>query len=63
MTSSVVASSRSGSKTKLASSDDTNFIVDGRFKAHAVRDGNLVTGQQQYSGVAAARSMITALGI
>jgi putative intracellular protease/amidase len=43
--------------------DDTNFIVDGRFKAHAVRDGNLVTGQQQYSGVTAARSMIGALGI
>ena len=42
---------------------DTNFIVDGRFKAHSVRDGNLVTGQQQYSGVAAARSMISALGI
>jgi putative intracellular protease/amidase len=42
---------------------DTNFIVDGRFKAHVVRDGNLVTGQQQYSGVAAARSMIGALGI
>jgi putative intracellular protease/amidase len=29
---------------------DTNFIVSGRFKAHAVRDGNLITGQQQYSG-------------
>jgi putative intracellular protease/amidase len=43
--------------------DSTNFIVSGRFKAHAVRDGNLVTGQQQYSGVAAARLMMTALGI
>jgi putative intracellular protease/amidase len=43
--------------------DDTNFIVDGRFKPHAVRDGNLITGQQQYSGVAAARLMIGALGI
>jgi putative intracellular protease/amidase len=42
--------------------DDTNFIVHGRFKAHAVRDGNLITGQQQYSGVAAAQLMITALG-
>lgn len=41
----------------------TNFIVNGPFKAHAVRDGNLVTGQQQYSGVAAARLMMTALGI
>jgi putative intracellular protease/amidase len=24
----------------------TNFIVNGRFKPHAVRDGNLITGQQ-----------------
>jgi putative intracellular protease/amidase len=42
---------------------NTNFIVDGRFKPHAIRDGNLITGQQQYSGVAAARLMIAALGI
>jgi putative intracellular protease/amidase len=41
---------------------DTNFIVHGRFKPHAVRDGNLITGQQQYSGRAAARLMIEALG-
>jgi putative intracellular protease/amidase len=40
----------------------TNFIVHGRFKAHAVRDGNLITGQQQHSGAAAARLMIAALG-
>jgi putative intracellular protease/amidase len=43
--------------------EDTNFIVDGRFKPHAVRDGNLITGQQQYSGRAAARLVIEALGI
>jgi putative intracellular protease/amidase len=42
---------------------DTNFIVDGRFKPHAVRDGLLVTGQQQYSGAAAARLVIQALGV
>jgi putative intracellular protease/amidase len=42
--------------------DNTNFIVSGRFKPHAVRDGNLITGQQQYSGGAAARLMIEALG-
>jgi putative intracellular protease/amidase len=42
--------------------DGTNFIVQGPFKAHAVRDGNLVTGQQQYSGAAAARLMVAALG-
>ena len=42
--------------------ENTNFIVSGRFKRHAVRDGNLITGQQQYSGGAAARLMIAALG-
>jgi putative intracellular protease/amidase len=41
----------------------TNFIVSGRFKAHAVRDGNLITGQQQFSGAAVARLVIQALGI
>jgi putative intracellular protease/amidase len=41
----------------------TNFIVSGRFKAHAVRDGNLFTGQQQFSGAAVARLVIEALGI
>lgn len=40
----------------------TNFITSGAFKAFAVRDGNLITGQQQYSGVAAARLVIQALG-
>jgi putative intracellular protease/amidase len=42
---------------------ETNFIVAGRFKAHAVRDDNLITGQQQYSGTAAARLMVEALGV
>jgi putative intracellular protease/amidase len=41
----------------------TNFIVGGRFWPHAVRDGNLITGQQQFSGTAAARLVIEALGI
>lgn len=41
----------------------TSFLVQGRFKAHAVRDGNLITGQQQYSGAAAARLVIQALGL
>jgi putative intracellular protease/amidase len=41
----------------------TNFIVAGRFKAHAVRDGHLITGQQQYSGAAVARLVIEALGV
>lgn len=42
--------------------EGTNFIVSGRFRPHAVRDGNLITGQQQYSGAAAARLVIEALG-
>ena len=41
---------------------NTNFIVRGRFEPHAVRYGNLVTGQQQYSGALAARLIIEALG-
>jgi putative intracellular protease/amidase len=41
---------------------NANFIVNSRFKPHAVRDGNLITGQQQYSGAAAAALMIEALG-
>ena len=41
---------------------DTNFIVHGRFRPHAVRHGLLITGQQQYSGAAAARLVIEALG-
>lgn len=41
----------------------TNFIVASRFKSFAVRDGDLVTGQQQYSGAAAARLVIQALGV
>jgi putative intracellular protease/amidase len=43
--------------------DNTNFIVSSRFKSHAVRDGLLITGQQQYSGAAAARLIIEALGV
>jgi putative intracellular protease/amidase len=42
---------------------ETNLIVSGRFKAHAVRDGNLITGQQQFSGAAVARLVVEALGV
>lgn len=41
----------------------TNFIVESRFKAHVVRDGNLITGQQQFSGGAVARRVIESLGV
>jgi putative intracellular protease/amidase len=40
----------------------TNFVVGPRFRDFAVRDGNLVTGQQQFSGAAAARLVIEAVG-
>lgn len=40
-----------------------NFITGGRFRPFAVRDGRLITGQQQYSGRATARLVIEALGI
>lgn len=39
-----------------------NYIQGGRFKAFAVRDGHLITGQQQFSGAATARLVISALG-
>ena len=40
----------------------TNFVVDQAFRPFAVRDGLLVTGQQQASGAAAAELVIEALG-
>ena len=43
-------------------SPDTNFIVQGPFTVHAVRDGNLITGQQQDSAAVTARLVIEALG-
>jgi putative intracellular protease/amidase len=39
-----------------------NYIQGGRFKPFAVRDGRLITGQQQYSGGEVARLVIEALG-
>lgn len=42
---------------------NTNFVVHGRFKPHALRDGRLITGQQQYSGEPAARLVVEALGV
>lgn len=40
-----------------------NFITGGLFKEFAVRDGRLITGQQQYSGRATAKLVIEALGV
>jgi putative intracellular protease/amidase len=42
---------------------NTNFVVNSMFKPFAIRDGNLITGQQQYSGAAAARLVVEALGV
>lgn len=42
--------------------EGTNFVVDQRFRDFAVRDGLLITGQQQFSGAAAAKLVIEALG-
>ncbi len=51
------------SRTRPAGLPGPNFVVWGWCKAHAVRDGNLITGQQQYSGAAAARLVIHTLGV
>ena len=40
-----------------------NYIMAGLFKAFAVRDGRLVTGQQQYSAREVARLIIEMLGV
>lgn len=40
-----------------------NYIMAGLFKPFAVRDGRLVTGQQQYSGRDVARTVIEMLGV
>jgi putative intracellular protease/amidase len=39
-----------------------NYIQGGLWKAFAVRDGRLITGQQQYSGAKTARLVIEAMG-
>jgi putative intracellular protease/amidase len=49
-------------ETEARKIEDTNFVVDQRFRAFAVRDGLLVTGQQQFSGTAAAELVLEALG-
>jgi putative intracellular protease/amidase len=40
-----------------------NYIQGGLFKAFAVRDGRLLTGQQQYSARKVAQMLIEALGV
>jgi putative intracellular protease/amidase len=40
-----------------------NYVQGGLFKAFAVRDGRLITGQQQYSARRVAQMLIEALGV
>ena len=40
----------------------TNFVTGPAFRELALRDGRLITGQQQFSGAAAARLVVEALG-
>jgi putative intracellular protease/amidase len=40
-----------------------NYVQGGLFKAFVVRDGRLITGQQQYSGRKVAEALIEAIGI
>ena len=42
--------------------EGTNFVVNSMFKPFALRDGNLITGQQQFSGGAAAELVVQTLG-
>lgn len=49
-------------ETEAREIEDSNFITGGHLVAFAVRDGNLITGQQQVSAKAAAEKVIAALG-
>jgi len=40
-----------------------NYVQGGLFKAFAVRDGRLITGQQQYSSRKVAQAVIEAMGV
>jgi putative intracellular protease/amidase len=39
-----------------------NYVQAGLWKGSAVRDGNLITGQQNFSGAETAKAVIEALG-
>lgn len=49
-------------ETEARKIPNSNFVIDQPFRPFAVRDGLLITGQQQFSGNAAARLVIEALG-
>ena len=50
-------------ETEAHKIENTNYVNGGMFRPYAVRDNNLITGQQQFSGQAAARLVIEALGV
>ena len=39
-----------------------NYIQAGLWKGFAIRDGNLITGQQNFSGAETAEAIVGALG-
>ena len=39
-----------------------NYVQAGLWRGFAIRDGNLVTGQQNFSGAETARLVVEALG-
>jgi len=39
-----------------------NYVQAGLWRSFAIRDGNLITGQQNFSGAATARAVVAALG-
>ena len=49
-------------ETEARKLEGTNFIANSPFKPFAIRDGRLITGQQQNSGRAVADLVIQALG-
>lgn len=48
-------------ETEAQKLGETSFEVAGALEEHAIRDGNLITGQQQVSAAAAARKVVAAL--
>jgi putative intracellular protease/amidase len=39
-----------------------NYVQAGLWRPFAIRDGNLITGQQNFSGTATAELLVEALG-
>lgn len=48
-------------ETEARKLEGTNFKVAAPFSSYAIQDGNLITGQQQNSGSAAAEMLVESL--